>query len=195
MGLIEQKKADKRRRLLESAYSLFAEQSAASTSIAEICEKSGIAKGTFYLYFKDKQDLEQALNSKISHSLYSDGLEYAVNHHTESAAENVVGLMNYLIGRYEEDKNLLKVLYRGGLPEFDLPQKEESGTNADFLNAKKFMEEDPALNGVDMDKFLKKLCVTFSMVTDTAYYAILYQVPGTMEEMKLILEQMIRAAF
>ncbi len=195
MGLIEQKKADKRRRLLESAYSLFAEKGAASTSIAEICEKSGIAKGTFYLYFEDKQDLEQTLNSRISHSLYSDGLEYAIAHHTESAAENVAGLMNYLIGRFETDNDLLKVLRRGFSWDFSLPQKEDAEGNPDFAKVKKFLDEDPALQGVDQDKFLKKLCVTFSMVTDTAYYAILYQVPGTMEEMKPILEQMIRAAF
>lgn len=195
MGLIEQKKADKRRRLLESAYSLFAEKGAASTSIAEICEKSGIAKGTFYLYFEDKQDLEQTLNSRISHTLYSDGLEYAIAHHTESVSENVVGLMDYLIDRFEADNDLLKVLRRGFSWDFSLHPKEGTGENPDFLKAKKFLDEDPALNGVDQDEFLKKLCVTFSMVTDTAYFAILYQIPGTMNEMKPILEEMIRKAF
>ena len=181
MGLIEQKKADKRRRLLESAYSLFAEKGAASTSIAEICEKSGIAKGTFYLYFED--------------NLYSDGLEYAIAHHTESVSENVVGLMDYLIDRFEADNDLLKVLRRGFSWDFSLHPKEGTGENPDFLKAKKFLDEDPALNGVDQDEFLKKLCVTFSMVADTAYFAILYQIPGTMDEMKPILEEMIRKAF
>lgn len=33
------------------------------------------------------------------------------------------------------------------------------------------------------------------MVADTAYFAILYQIPGTMDEMKPILEEMIRKAF
>ena len=162
MGLIEQKKADKRRRLLESAYSLFAEKGAASTSIAD---------------------------------LYSDGLEYAIAHHTESVSENVVGLMDYLIDRFEADNDLLKVLRRGFSWDFSLHPKEGTGENPDFLKAKKFLDEDPALNGVDQDEFLKKLCVTFSMVADTAYFAILYQIPGTMDEMKPILEEMIRKAF
>lgn len=57
MSEIANKKMEKRMKILESAFSLFQEKSVAATAIDDIVKASGIARGTFYLYFKDKSDL------------------------------------------------------------------------------------------------------------------------------------------
>ena len=50
----EKKKAEKRSALLNAAFQLFTEQGFQKTSISDIANQAEVAKGTFYLYFKDK---------------------------------------------------------------------------------------------------------------------------------------------
>jgi AcrR family transcriptional regulator len=47
----------KRQELVESAASAFAERGFRRTTIDDIAQRAGVAKGTVYLYFKDKEDL------------------------------------------------------------------------------------------------------------------------------------------
>ena len=54
MGKVDDNKLSKRNALLKTAFDLFAEKGFAKTTISDIVEKAGLAKGTFYLYFKDK---------------------------------------------------------------------------------------------------------------------------------------------
>ncbi len=48
---------DKYQQILEAAIELFSENGMENTSIQEIAELAGVAKGTIYLYFKSKDDL------------------------------------------------------------------------------------------------------------------------------------------
>jgi AcrR family transcriptional regulator len=50
----------------ECAIALFQSKGVGKTSISEIVGKTGIAKGTFYLYFKDKDDLVDAVISRYT---------------------------------------------------------------------------------------------------------------------------------
>ena len=45
---------DKESRLLNTAFKLFTEKGMKDTSIQDIVDNANVAKGTFYLYFKDK---------------------------------------------------------------------------------------------------------------------------------------------
>ena len=61
-------KNQKRTALLENAFDLFITKGINKTSISDIVEKAGVAKGTFYLYFKDKDDIRNRLIlHKINH--------------------------------------------------------------------------------------------------------------------------------
>ena len=60
-GGVEQKKEQKKEGLLEAAYQLFLEKGVNKTSVDEIVKKANVAKGTFYLYFKDKYDIRNRL--------------------------------------------------------------------------------------------------------------------------------------
>ncbi len=57
------KKAHKQNALMEAAFELFTEQGFGKTSISEIVERAKVAKGTFYLYFKDKYDLRSRITA------------------------------------------------------------------------------------------------------------------------------------
>ena len=51
MGKVDKNKQQKRTSLLETAFSLFTSRGIHNTSISDIVERAGVAKGTFYLYF------------------------------------------------------------------------------------------------------------------------------------------------
>ena len=59
MGRVEENKQLKLTSLMDTAFQLFTAQGIAKTSIADIAQQAGVAKGTFYLYFKDKYDLHE----------------------------------------------------------------------------------------------------------------------------------------
>ena len=70
MGKLESNKLQKRTSLLNTAFNLFTTKGVSKTSIAEISKNAGIAKGTFYLYFKDKYDIRNKLVSHESSKLF-----------------------------------------------------------------------------------------------------------------------------
>lgn len=49
--------SDAKERLLASALELFSERSYADVGVQELCEHAGVKKGSFYHFFKSKQDL------------------------------------------------------------------------------------------------------------------------------------------
>ena len=56
---------ERREEFLEAALELFAEQGYDATSVEEICRSVGVAKGTFYLYFRNKEALALVLRERF----------------------------------------------------------------------------------------------------------------------------------
>ena len=75
MGRVEENKKQKLTCLMDTAFQLFTAQGIAKTSIADIAQQAGVAKGTFYLYFKDKYDLHEKLVIRKSEQLFQHALE------------------------------------------------------------------------------------------------------------------------
>ena len=70
---ISEKKKEKRQNLLEAASLLFSQKDIHSVTISDIAQKANVAKGTFYLYFKDKYEIQdvlimQACNRLLNHA-------------------------------------------------------------------------------------------------------------------------------
>ena len=61
MGRVEENKLLKQTNLMDTAFQLCTSQCLTKTSISDIVGRAGVAKGTFYLYFKDKYDRVQKL--------------------------------------------------------------------------------------------------------------------------------------
>ena len=71
----ELKKEKNRNLLMESAYKLFTEEGFHKTTIASIAKNAGLGKGTFYLYFKDKEDIRDSLIIFKSSKLLHDAID------------------------------------------------------------------------------------------------------------------------
>lgn len=86
------KKQLKEKQLFDSAYELFLTQGIEKTSISDIVNKAGIAKGTFYLYFNDKHDLLNKLILKKSNKLLKEAMNETTNEEIEDFSERVLFL-------------------------------------------------------------------------------------------------------
>jgi AcrR family transcriptional regulator len=53
--------ADRREAIIEAAFETFVEQGYAATRLDDVARRAGVAKGTIYLHFKDKQALFEEL--------------------------------------------------------------------------------------------------------------------------------------
>lgn len=121
------KKLEKKLKIIETAVSLFREHSVNATAIDDIVKAAGIARGTFYLYFKDKSDLleqiilyksteymKAVLKSTVSESLTIDGDFYG----------KVRLFLNCFVDFLIENKEMLPVMSKNmssclkHLPEF-----------------------------------------------------------------------------
>ena len=101
---------DKETRLLKTAFKLFTEKGIKNTSIQEIVDNANVAKGTFYLYFKDKYEIRDVLIAKKSEKLFADALQELRNNYIESLSDQVIFIINYVIDELSKTPALLKFI-------------------------------------------------------------------------------------
>ena len=74
------KKPDKREAIIEAATDLFTNEGYETTTIAEVARKAGVAVGTVYLYFKNKQEMLYAVkeqwDAEFMHYMVQAGLNH-----------------------------------------------------------------------------------------------------------------------
>ncbi len=116
MGKIDKNKQQKRTSLLETAFGLFTSRGIHNTSISNIVESAGVAKGTFYLYFKDKYDIRNKLIAHKACEVFrraDEALQKQDFSKFEEDAvyeEKVVFLADNIINQFAEDKTLLRFI-------------------------------------------------------------------------------------
>ena len=95
------KKGEKRKlELLKIAYKMFLSKGYENTSVDEIIEEAGIAKGTYYYYFESK---EQMLEEVIEMMLQAEAEKAEAVLHTElSVPEKIVGIIASIQPAQEE---------------------------------------------------------------------------------------------
>ena len=112
MGKVELNKQNKRSSLLQHAYELFVDRGFNKTTIADIAKHSGLAKGTFYLYYKDKYDLRDELVARKSGQLILEAQE-ALKARPEPLndfEEYLLAMIDYILNYLQRNKMLLKFI-------------------------------------------------------------------------------------
>lgn len=192
-GLIARKKEDKRNRLLDAAYSLFIEKGVSSTTIAEICAEAGIAKGTFYLYFKDKEDILRTLTKRISLNILKT--TYNKVKDTQLIFEEKIVLMaENLLDLFQNDKDMLIVMKK----DFIWPISEEEFllTSDETLSSIRHDIEEYAMQAsLTEHQILVRLYALISMLCSISYSSIIDQFPDTIESLKPEILSMLKQSF
>ena len=109
---INDNKQEKERKLLNTALHLFSEKGIKKTSIQDIVKDAGIAKGTFYLYFKDKYELQDVLLAKTSHELFSKACKEATQQQFDRLDDKIVFIIDSIINELIVRPNILKFIQK-----------------------------------------------------------------------------------
>ena len=111
MSKIDNNKQQKRDSLLESAFSLFINNGFNKTSIYDIVNQAGVAKGTFYLYFKDKYDIRNHLISHKASQVFQIAYNELLKHESiTDFEEQVLFIIDNILDQLAANHNLVKLL-------------------------------------------------------------------------------------
>jgi len=191
-SLINKKKEEKRRKLIEAAYQLFTMKGIANTSIAEICKDAGMAKGTFYLYFKDKGDIARSLNRKLSYQILKE--TYQSVNESDSFINKAITMAESLINEFESDHNLVKLLQK----DFVWPMDEESFLESDdelIIKIRTDILSYEKESGISSHQILVRLFSLISMIYSVCYSCIIDKFPADINTLKPEIYSMINSAF
>ena len=188
---INDNKQEKERKLLNTALHLFTEKGIKKTSIQDIVHEAGIAKGTFYLYFKDKYELQDVLLAKTSHEFFANACKKANQHHFDRLDDKIVFIIDSIINELINRPNILKFIQKNlslGLYSeklTDLLDSEELGIKELFVREVK--EKDIPLEYPEMTLFM-----IIELVSSTVFTSIVEKQPLPIDEFKPHLYKTIR---
>ncbi len=185
------KKEQKKQSLLDAAYRLFLEKGVAKTSVDEIVKGANVAKGTFYLYFHDKEHLLQQLAYQISFRVLSEGDEAVSARYVDDFTENVILLVDYIIEYFRQNKLILRLIQRN----FSWPMvKRQMSLREDPLWDKLMtsVEKSKVAQGRTEEELFKLIFVVLEMIGSTCYSSIILGCPDSIDNMKPVLYDLIR---
>lgn len=185
MGKLDANKKKKRESLLTTAFNIFTSKGVSQTSISEIVKNAGVAKGTFYLYFKDKYDIKNKLVAHESNKLFMHAITELDKHKDLDYHDKFIVVIDNIINQLNENKSLLKFIAKNlswGVFKNSITSNENE--DEDDLNFKEIyntiIDESP--------KKLKEpeimLFMIIEFVSSTIYSPILYNEPVSIEELK-----------
>lgn len=107
---IDKNKQQKRQCLLENAFHLFTSKGFQKTSISDIVENAGVAKGTFYLYFKDKYDIRNKLTAHKASEVFRKADAALDKTGITDLEEKIIFLIDNVISQFVADKALMRFI-------------------------------------------------------------------------------------
>lgn len=193
MGKVEDNKKKKQNTLLKTAFELFTSKGINKTSISDIVNKAGVAKGTFYLYFSDKYDIRDKLIAHKSSELFQHAYQELLKSDLTNFEDRVIFLVDHIINELSQNRILLEFIaknltWRIFKHALTSPSAENEDINFTELYHEKILgPENTTFHDPEIMLFL-----IIELVGSTCKSAILYEDPVTMEELKPHLYQTIR---
>lgn len=179
--------------MLDTAFRLFMSRGINNTSISDIAAQAGVAKGTFYLYFKDKYDIHNKLICHKSSQLFRNAAAELDKRRKDISTfeDTMIFIIDSIIDQLSENPDLLKFISKNL----------SWGIFKNVMSAPVY--EDDIDFREDFRRLLKKypekyddpeimLFMIVELVSSTCYSAILYSEPVDMETLKPYLYRNIR---
>ncbi len=184
MNKVDYKKQQKRTSLLDSAFSLFIDNGFHKTSISDIVKDAGVAKGTFYLYFKDKYDIRNHLISRKAKQVFFTA--YNALHEQEAITDfedQVLFIIDNILDQFADDHNLVLLLSKhlswGFIKNSLLFTADPDSPSiydlyVSLLSQSAYTYQSPEL----------MMYTILELISGTSYNAVLYDQPVSLEELK-----------
>ena len=103
----KEKLNDKYHRILEAAVKVFAEQGFFQSTVSQIAKEAGVADGTIYLYFKNKEDILVQFYSYKARQVFALFREEVDG--ADTAVEKLRKLIHRHLEEFQNDKNMAMV--------------------------------------------------------------------------------------
>lgn len=191
MDKITKKKNEKYTKILDTALGLFEKNGTHLVSIDEIVKGAGVAKGTFYLYFKDRYDLISTLiieKASKYMSLLSD--EYKPRDFGD-VSTSVRHYIEYISDFLQKNKTLCFLIEKNLNTCVNAVAQTKEGPIKE-LYEKIFTE---LINcGVSEAEARAKLYLYIELIVSSCCNAIIRETPYTIEELKPHLCQIIESS-
>lgn len=191
MGKVEDNKKKKKNAIVDSAFSLFIQNGINETSIADIMKKAELAKGTFYLYFKDKYDVRDYLIRRKAAQIFAKARVALVESEIKDFEEQIIFIVDHVLNQLDDNKMLLKFISKNlswGIFTHALENMPmESGETAVLFVRQLFHEAGRKFRNPEMLMFM-----IVELVNSTAHNVILYKKPVELPQLKQELYPMIR---
>lgn len=185
MSKISENQQNKRSNILDAAYELFTIKSFKNTSIDDVVKKAGIAKGTFYLYFKDKHDLMDRLIIRKSASVFNTALK-KLNEKKENEkmdfSQQIIFIAGYIIDFMQENKELIALVQKKLSSCLSLFS--QSNDYEDLRSSIYTLLEENTENGFSLDETKKRAYLVMELISSVCCDSIIYESPFRINEIK-----------
>lgn len=183
MGKLDDKKKQKRDSLLMAAFALFTAKGINDTSISDIAREAKMAKGTFYLYFKDKFDIRDKLIAAKAKELFMTASQEMKDAELKTLEDKVIYLADCIINRLDENKILLRFISKnlswGVFRSALISEGEAEGYNFNQAYMSLLQESGRKFRNPEL-----MLYMIVELVNSTCHNVILLQEPVTLQELK-----------
>lgn len=191
MGKLAEKKERKRITLLDTAFELFTVKGFSQTSINDIVEKAGVAKGTFYLYFKDKEDIRNQLISSKASLIFKNAVLETSHIPAQRFEERVIAIIDHILDNFEQD-HILLVFISKHLSWGIFKNALTASTDKDENSVQHLYTEFIYASGHQfIDKELM-IYMIIELVSGVSYNTILFEQPKPLNSIKPFLYDAIR---
>ncbi|MDE7325496.1 MAG: TetR/AcrR family transcriptional regulator [Lachnospiraceae bacterium] len=187
----DQNKQQKKETLLNTAFHLFTTKGINKTSISEIAEASGIAKGTFYLYFTDKYDIRNKLIAHESSLVFKKASEALEAAGLTLLEDKIVFIADHILDQLNENQALLNLINKNlswGIFKNALIRGSDEEIDFKKVYERMIAETDTPIRDPEIMLFM-----IIELVSSTCYSAILYADPVGLAELKPHLFEVIRS--
>ena len=192
MGKVDVNKQQKESSLLKTAFEFFTTKGFSKTSISDIAGKAGVAKGTFYLYFKDKYDIRNKLVAHKSSQIFLNAMEDIGSDINDISFEDkLIRIVDNIINQLDENQSILTFISKNlswGVFKSALTSP-ASDNDVDFSQVYDMMLAEAPYKFRDPEIMLFMI---IELVSSTCYSAILYKDPCTLAELKPYLYNTVR---
>ena len=185
---------EKKQRLLDTAFSLFTDKGIKNTSIQDIVDNANVGKGTFYLYFKDKYELQDILITTKSEKLFNDALNALHKNYIQNFSDQIIFIINYIIDEFKKIPLLLKFISKNlswGIYNKSLIKIYEKGENNETSFYNLFLKGVKE-NNIKLENPEVTLFMIIELVSSTCFSSILEKRPLPIDEYKPYLYDAVR---
>ena len=190
---IRENKKRKERELYSAAYELFTTKGANNTAIDEIVKKAGVAKGTFYLYFKDKYDIIDKLVLLKSRQVIEEAIAETRKLGLENFEDKTIFFINYIINYFKGNKLMLKLINKDFSCGLFKRARLKPDENKEIDEVARFFIEGLIERGMGELEAELTLFMVFELVGNVCYSSIILKQPVDIDIIKPVLFNKILA--